>query len=697
MADRPSIGHIPIRLSKNRDATILMPNKGTEKVIVHKITDATDATKELFSYRIATTGTAAAGLGGYSSWYVEDGSGNNEEVARLEVVTTDVTNGAESASFKFYTKQAGTMANRLTISTDGSLSSGGDINFSSAADITLIDNNATALEIKEGSNAYLTFVTTDSAERILASKQLKFADSVKASFGDADDITMAWDGTDFDVLQATANSSIKWGIDGAGMDQVWYGDTASTNMTWDQSADSLIFTDNAKLVLGTGSDIAMYWDATDLLVTQAGTNSAIKIGANGAGIDLRLYGDTAGYDMLWDQSADRLILMDNAKLAIGTDSDLTIAWDGTDIDILAAADNTVITLGATGNAFDLSIFGSTASVLYWDCSANALEFKDDCKAVFGTGDDVTIAWDGTNMDILAAADDSEIVFGDGTSSFDLKVFGNTTGLYMTWDASASELILQDSVSINFGTGLDVDMRWDGTDFDILAAANNSVFNIGNGTNSFDLNLFGSSTAHYISWDASANDLKFEDSCSVMFGTGAGAGAGNAGDVELRWDATDLDLLAAANNTVFKIGNGTNSFDVWVYGSSASNYILWDASANTLQPVGGAIIKPFVAITDPGDAGAIPVTVSGYCPLVTAAGETRTLAAPTYVGQELLLYMKTDMGDCVVTCATTFNETGNNTITFANTGESVRMIAVEEGGNLRWRCPVADPTSILSTV
>jgi len=102
------------------------------------------------------------------------------------------------------------------------------------------------------------------------------------------------------------------------------------------------------------------------------------------------------------------------------------------------------------------------------------------------------------------------------------------------------------------------------------------------------------------------------------------------------------------------------------------------------------------ITDPGNAGALPVTASGYCALVTGGAETRTLAAPSFIGQELLLYMKTDQGDCVVTCATTINETGNNTITFANTGEAIRLTAVEEGSTLRWRCAVADGAA-LSTV
>ena len=71
--------------------------------------------------------------------------------------------------------------------------------------------------------------------------EIRFGDSDKVEFGDAGDITMSWDGTDFDILQATVNSSIKWGIDGAGIDQVFYGDTASAKMTWDQSADELVF------------------------------------------------------------------------------------------------------------------------------------------------------------------------------------------------------------------------------------------------------------------------------------------------------------------------------------------------------------------------------------------------------------------------------------------------------------------------
>ena len=102
------------------------------------------------------------------------------------------------------------------------------------------------------------------------------------------------------------------------------------------------------------------------------------------------------------------------------------------------------------------------------------------------------------------------------------------------------------------------------------------------------------------------------------------------------------------------------------------------------------------ITDPGDAAAIPVTQSGTVAIVTAGAETRTLAAPTYVGQELVLYMKTDGGDCVVAIATAVNQTGNNRATFNDAGDVLVLRAIESGANLRWRV-VANDGVTLSTV
>ena len=122
-------------------------------------------------------------------------------------------------------------------------------------------------------------------------------------------------------------------------------------------------------------------------------------------------------------------------------------------------------------------------------------------------------------------------------------------------------------------------------------------------------------------------------------------------------------------------------------------VLWSGPVTVTNTVHNALTAE---ITDPGNAGAIPITDSGHVDLVTAAAETRTLAAPTYVGQLLLLSLKTDGGDCVVTCATTVNQTENNTITLGDAGDAILLVAKANGANKRWSV-VSNDGCALSTV
>lgn len=203
-------------------------------------------------------------------------------------------------------------------------------------------------------------LTADGTDVIVTSTgDLVFNDSVDLKIGTGKDVGIAWDGTRLNVTQAAPNSEIRWGVDAAGIDQIWYGDTASTYMTWDQSADSLIFTDNAKVVFGTGSDIAVAWDATSLKVTQAAPNSAIQLGADGAGIDLILLGDTASASATWDQSADSLILAGVAKIKLQT----IAAATATPIPVTHSGSFPVTTAAAETNTLaDPTYLGQTISI-----------------------------------------------------------------------------------------------------------------------------------------------------------------------------------------------------------------------------------------------------------------------------------------------------------------------------------------------
>ena len=77
------------------------------------------------------------------------------------------------------------------------------------------------------------------------------------------------------------------------------------------------------------------------------------------------------------------------------------------------------------------------------------------------------------------------------------------------------------------------------------------------------------------------------------------------------------------------------------------------------------------IGDPGTGAAIDVTRSGEVQVVTAGAETNTLAVPTFVGQRLILTLKTRVGgDRVITVASAFNATGNTIITLDTAGDSI---------------------------
>lgn len=187
--------------------------------------------------------------------------------------------------------------------------------------------------------------------------------------------------------------------------------------------------------------------------------------------------------------------------------------------------------------------------------------------------------------------------GEDDSGYDFYFRGATSGSYVMWDESADEMIfegadlnLNDSDHLYFGDDDDVDMRWDGTDMDILPAADNSVLKFGNGTLSFDVWLYGSGAANNIILDASANmlnldgiDLQLEDSDILEFGDKSG------GDVSMRWDGTDFDILAGSDDYVIKFGTGTNSFDIHFFGDSAAKHTVIDASDDSITITGMELI------------------------------------------------------------------------------------------------------------
>ena len=110
---------------------------------------------------------------------------------------------------------------------------------------------------------------------------------------------------------------------------------------------------------------------TDLLTLASGGLTAlgtITVGVDDAGHDVKFFGDTASAYMLWDTSADDLILGG----AAGLDVDGVTNLDNVDIDGTVQIDGAT-TFGVDDTGVDVKFFGDTASAyLLWDTSANKL-------------------------------------------------------------------------------------------------------------------------------------------------------------------------------------------------------------------------------------------------------------------------------------------------------------------------------------
>lgn len=126
------------------------------------------------------------------------------------------------------------------------------------------------------------------------------------------------------------------------------------------------------------------------------------------------------------------------------------------------------------------------------------------------------------------------------------------------------------------------------------------------------------------------------------------------------------LVLRSQGEFYTLAGDTSS--TWVI---TAYYDGWPGTIRTLIP-------------DPGNGAAIPVSSNGYCPLVSAGSETRTLAIPGRIGQELLLFHKTDGGSIAITVASAINQAANTIITMADVNDSIRLHAIDNNGTLCWR-------------
>ena len=308
------------------------------------------------------------------------------------------------------------------IAGDLTLSAGADgaLQFSAASSVKFKDNEGASLVFEEADNAYMTFVTTNSSEAIKFDKAL--------------DINAA--------MQIDATITI--GANDQGYDVIFYGDTASANMTWDTSADDLIFNGGAGLIVPEGqftlgstavTSNAGELNALDGITAVVGELNALDLGSTAIGTAI----------------ASKAVILDSSKDYTGINN-LTISGelDAATGDFSGAVDiagDLTLSAGADGAL----TFGAASSVKVVDNNAAALVFEEANNAYMTfvtTNSSEAVKFDKA-LDINSTVQiDGATTFGVDDTGVDVKFFGATSGAYLLWDQSADKLLTAGGTTVD---------------------------------------------------------------------------------------------------------------------------------------------------------------------------------------------------------------------------------------------------------
>jgi len=411
------------------------------------------------------------------------------------------------------------------------------------------------------------------------------------------------DGIDCDVKVMGGNSLMLYDVTDTLYNAI-YTDAAGNLVI--PTTTSATYNDDTALYFGTDSDVGLNWISA---------TPYFYLSCLADGTELRIGNGTLDFDVTWYAGANTVVfnegnadvtfngvdlsLEDSDHLYLGDDNDIDIRWDGTDLDILPLADDEIIKFGNGTLSFDIWWYGDTADDnVIFDAGAKKVNFdgvdlqlEDD--DILGFGDatapgDVYMRWDNTDFDILAAADGTIMRFGNGTNDFDIYWYaGSDTVVFDEGAAKVTftgvDLYLGDSDSIYLGAGSDVNIRWDGTDLDILPVLDGSDMKFGDTTHAWDITWYGEDANYSVVFSSTGNsvtfnavDLSLEDSDHLYLG--------DSNDVDMYFNgANDFYILPGTDLDNIYLGStaGDKSWDMIWTAAGAANTVTFGAAANTI--------------------------------------------------------------------------------------------------------------------
>jgi hypothetical protein len=322
---------------------------------------------------------------------------------------------------------------------------------------------------------------------------------------------------------------------------------ASSVKVLDNNAAALVFeeADNAYMTFVTtdGSEAVKFDKALDInAATQI--DATVTVGVDDTGYDVKFFGATAGAYMLWDESADDLILGGAAGLSVNSTALVT------------------------------GVLTTTAATVH----TGGITMPDNAKAIFGAGSDLEIYSDGTNIIIEGQNLDSEIqILSDDRVIIGSKAWGET---FATFNDDGAVNLYYDGAAKISTTATGVTVTGTAVTDGLTVAGNLSV---DGGTIKLDGN-YPVGTGNVALGDTALDSVEAGGGYNVAIGSGAGTAitSGNANTFHgysagaattISSDNTAIGAAALATNILASSNTavGKNALYTHNVGSAATTY------------------------------------------------------------------------------------------------------------------------------
>jgi len=353
-------------------------------------------------------------------------------------------------------------------------------------------------------------------------------------------------------------------------------------------------------------------------------DNTITVGADDQGYDVKFFGDTASAYMLWDTSADDLVLAGAAGIDLAGDIDVdgTANLDAVDIDGAVQIDNTV-TVGVDDTGYDVKFFGATSgSYMLWDESTDDLVLAGASKLyLYDAGGGEYLSSSGSALTIASGSAAWELPTSDGSANQLLKTDGSGNLDWTTVSGTITALNTQAANRLttigSTTTELDgeANLTFTGSALTCIGTITVGVDDTGH-----DVKFFGATAGSYALWDESADSLLLTDSTPLKIG--------DSQDLTLYHDGTNSYITNSQG--ALKVATETSGIAITIGHTTSETTIADNATITGNLSVGGNF-----DVTGTLDFSDSAITNAGDIQLDSITGDGDTDTAITFSGSNVI--------------------------------------------------------------